>query len=390
MTQVYLVRHAEAEGNLYRRIHGWYDALITENGYAQIKALEKRFSDIHVDAVYSSDLFRTVTTASAIYRPKKLPLTTMKQLREVGMGVWEDRTWGEVACHDWANLDKFNRTDPNWKVEGGESFQMLRERMERAIRSIAARHPDQTVVVVSHGTAIRNALAVFHGLSIEESAKLGHSDNTAVSLLEFDGEEVHVVFEDDNSHLPVEISTLARQNWWKNKGANAERRNLWFRPLDVCGEEQEYFMEARREAWLTIHGSMEHFDPQAFLEHAQRNAREDPRSIMCAMLEDRRVGIIHMDFDREADKGIGYIPFCYMDENTRKRGFGVQLLGQAVATYRPMGRNYLRLRCAPDNEVAQRFYKRYGFQKIGIAEGSRVPLDMMEKYIGYRDLQNDK
>ena len=33
MTTIYLIRHAEAEGNLYRRIHGWYDALITENGF---------------------------------------------------------------------------------------------------------------------------------------------------------------------------------------------------------------------------------------------------------------------------------------------------------------------------------------------------------------------
>ena len=32
MTRIYIVRHAEAEGNLYRRIHGWYDSPITENG----------------------------------------------------------------------------------------------------------------------------------------------------------------------------------------------------------------------------------------------------------------------------------------------------------------------------------------------------------------------
>ena len=38
MTTIYLIRHAEAEGNLYRRIHGWYDALITDNGFAQIAA----------------------------------------------------------------------------------------------------------------------------------------------------------------------------------------------------------------------------------------------------------------------------------------------------------------------------------------------------------------
>ena len=39
MTTIYLIRHAEAEGNLYRRIHGWYDALVTENGWKQIQAL---------------------------------------------------------------------------------------------------------------------------------------------------------------------------------------------------------------------------------------------------------------------------------------------------------------------------------------------------------------
>ena len=59
MTRIYLVRHAEAEGNLYRRIHGWYDSLITDNGYRQIAALAHRFEGIPVDAVYSSDLFRT-------------------------------------------------------------------------------------------------------------------------------------------------------------------------------------------------------------------------------------------------------------------------------------------------------------------------------------------
>ena len=29
------------------------------------------------------------------------------------------------------------------------------------------------------------------------------------------------------------------------------------------------------------------------------------------------------------------------------------------------------------------FYQRYGFYKIGEEQGSRVPLDILEKYIGY-------
>ena len=68
MTTLYLIRHAEAEGNLYRRIHGQYNSLITDNGYRQIQALQKRFADVPIDAVYSSDLFRTMTTAGAYGR----------------------------------------------------------------------------------------------------------------------------------------------------------------------------------------------------------------------------------------------------------------------------------------------------------------------------------
>ena len=36
MTTVYLIRHAEAEGNVYRRCHGQYDALLTTRAYEQL------------------------------------------------------------------------------------------------------------------------------------------------------------------------------------------------------------------------------------------------------------------------------------------------------------------------------------------------------------------
>ena len=42
MTKIYLVRHAEAEGNLYRIAHGQYNGLITDRGYQQLHVLKKR------------------------------------------------------------------------------------------------------------------------------------------------------------------------------------------------------------------------------------------------------------------------------------------------------------------------------------------------------------
>lgn len=70
MTTIYLIRHAEAEGNVFRRIHGQYDSCVTPNGRRQIAALAQRFAGIPVDAVYASDLKRTCLTATAIYRQK--------------------------------------------------------------------------------------------------------------------------------------------------------------------------------------------------------------------------------------------------------------------------------------------------------------------------------
>lgn len=74
-------------------------------------------------------------------------------------------------------------------------------RVERALRRIAAAHPDQTVAVFSHGTAIRQALARIKGIPPEEWHGLRHSDNTAVSCLKWDGAAFQLAFEGDNSHL---------------------------------------------------------------------------------------------------------------------------------------------------------------------------------------------
>ncbi len=55
-TKIFLVRHAEAEGNLFRVAHGQYDSNITPQGYRQLAYLRRRFQGERLDAVYGSDL----------------------------------------------------------------------------------------------------------------------------------------------------------------------------------------------------------------------------------------------------------------------------------------------------------------------------------------------
>ncbi|MBO7423379.1 MAG: histidine phosphatase family protein, partial [Oscillospiraceae bacterium] len=74
MTQIYLIRHTQAEGNRYRMMQGHWDGDVTPLGLKEIDALSARFRNIPVDAVYSSDLTRAVLTAEGVARIKGLPV----------------------------------------------------------------------------------------------------------------------------------------------------------------------------------------------------------------------------------------------------------------------------------------------------------------------------
>ncbi len=376
MTTIYLIRHAEAEGNLYRRVHGWYDSLITENGCRQIAALEERFRDVPIDAVWSSDLFRTRTTARAVYRSKNLPLHTCAGLRELKLGAWEDRTFGAVRRSDPRQMELFNRTDPAWEVEGAETFFQLGDRIYETVRRLARRYPDQTVAMFSHGMAIRQFLGKVKDIPPEEWHAMPHGDNTAVSCLTFDGERFAIQYEMDNSHLPEDISTLARQSWWRKDKKAAADVNLWADiPVKTWSQDQELYLKLRREACPGVEDAL-------LLTEAEELWNRWP----CGMWNinifhagERPIGVILYD-DRCNTKRTGYIKFLSLLPEDRGRGLGIQLIGAAVSMHRNSGRDRLRLHCPPDNERARRFFERYGFKLIRREKGQ----DLLEKYIGFK------
>ncbi|MBQ9853282.1 MAG: GNAT family N-acetyltransferase [Ruminiclostridium sp.] len=379
MTKIYLIRHAEAEGNLYRRMHGHYNSLITDNGYRQIQALAERFRDIPIDAVYSSDLFRTMTTARAICDTKGLPLVTRPDLREIHMGDWEDRTFAAIAMVEPEMMGYFSQSSPLYRAPNGESFQEVRDRGSAAILDIAARHEGQTVAIFAHGTLIRNALAAFQGIGPEGMHKMKHSDNTAVAYLEVEEGKANVIYADDNSHLSEEISTLAQQHWWKGDTKKVDV-NLWFRPADLNDPtDRDFYLACRQEAWENLYGTLEGYDGPAFLAEAQEVWQKYPQSLQIGMKGKRPAGLVQVDPDRPG----GYICFLYLTPRDRGNNVGVQLLGKAISVLRPLDRDVLRLTCSEKNQVALGFYKKYGFRVVGTTPGVYNDLYEMEKYIGY-------
>ena len=105
----------------------------------------------------------------------------------------------------------------------------------------------------------------------------------------------------------------------------------------------------------------------------------DRRAVQRAYDGDRPVGILQLAILDGVRDGIGHVPFLYVESDMRRKTIGVQLLGQAISTYRSLGRRRLRLQCASDNAPAMAFYLRYGFQKVGQVPGAVVTLDLLEK-----------
>jgi probable phosphoglycerate mutase len=366
MTKIYLIRHAEAEGNLYRRIHGQYDSLVTVRGTKQIAQLEKRFYGVPVDCVYTSDLMRARSTASAVAGPRGLELKLTAGLREVFMGVWEDRTWGEVERFEPDQLDAFNNDPTRWTVEGSEDFYSLQRRITSAVLDIAARHDGGTAAAVSHGSAIRSFMCGVCGVPPQEIRRVKHFDNTAVTLLHVEGGKIEAEYMGDNSHLPEELSTFAHQKWWR-ENTTFDSTNLRFVPYDLDGDAERY-LDFRREAWTSVYGP-EPVEDNRWLENARKNAAAHPRAVSLALIYDTPVGMVELDIENGADEKAGVIEFFYMTEAQRRTGIAVQLLGQAVSVYRALGREKLRMAVSEKNEQTLRFCDKYGFGRTGECMG---------------------
>ena len=202
MTEIYFIRHAESTGNMTGCAYGWYDGLVAPNGYEQIKRLEKRFENINVDAVYSSDLLRAVKTAEAIHKPKGLALNKDTGLREMNLGAWENKKWEELPSA-FPEEHKLWTSDPlNFSVEGSETYREVYDRMRRTFDRIVAENDGKTVAIVGHGVALRILMyGILNNGDLSGIAGFGWGDNTCVSHFTVDDGKLKSVFVNDNSHL---------------------------------------------------------------------------------------------------------------------------------------------------------------------------------------------
>ena len=356
MTTIYLIRHAEAEGNLYRRLHGHYDSMVTANGHKQIEALSRRFAGVQIHVCYSSDLTRTCQTAQAICKPQRLRLRREPGFREIYCGAWEDEPFGTLEYREPEQMRRFSHDMWNWKVPGSETFGQAVERFIQALRTVAENHPDQTVAIFTHGAILRAVQAELF-FTRETAKRSGHCDNTGVTRLTYEAGKFTLDYLNDNSHLDESISTLARQSWWRSQGGTSSRDyNLRF---ENASDDGALYMDLRGQNWRQRCGIVQWLDERRVEAQMRQILKDAPHCLYYGFLGDVLVGTLLVEADNSLDYGV--IHYLGVLPERQNRGFAVQLLGQAVSHCRARGKSKLRILIPNGDYATARFFEKHGF-----------------------------
>lgn len=352
MAKIYLIRHCESEGNACRRTQAQVDSLVTAKGYEQTEMLRRRFKSVHIDALYSSDSFRSVMTVEPIAKERKLPVRARISLREITTGIWEDMAWGNIAKEFPKEHTRWNETPWDLITPGASSFQQVSDSLIFSLRRIAREVGETgTALAVSHSCTIKATLCTILGHPMTAVKEFGHGDNTSVSLLSVDsGGNITVDFMNDASHLPDSL----KRAWGGVAGADI---NMAVYPCRLPEQKTE-LLDLARQDFVQRGGEPGAFQEEEYLRNAQQLLAEHPSCIALSYLREKACGYVQLGRDENLPVECGVIESMYVVPALQGKGYCEQLFGYAANEMRYRGMQELAVpkNCTPEeNRVIQRF-----------------------------------
>jgi broad specificity phosphatase PhoE len=200
-TRLLLLRHGQTALSVQRRYSGRGNPELTDTGRQQADDAARHLgAKGGIAAVVSSPLKRAHDTARAAADALGLTVEIDDDLIETDFGEWEGLTFPEAAKRHPEVHGRWLR-DTSLQPPGGESFDEVQHRVQRARDRIIADHGPGTVLVVSHVTPIKTLLRLALGAGPSILHRL-HLDLASLSIAEFypdDGASVRLV--NDTSYL---------------------------------------------------------------------------------------------------------------------------------------------------------------------------------------------
>ena len=158
-----LVRHGRTRANAGGLLQGHVDNELDDVGHDQAAVLGAALDAIApVRRVVASPLLRARQTAAAIGRHVGRDVEVDPRWIELDYGDFDGRPMASIPAETWATW----RSDPDFRPPGGESMTELAVRVRDALVDLARDDDAGHVVVVSHVSPIKAAVAWALGVDI--------------------------------------------------------------------------------------------------------------------------------------------------------------------------------------------------------------------------------
>ena len=203
MLEILLVRHGETHWNREGRVQGYNaDSPLTETGLDQAQALGRRMAVEALDALHCSDLGRTRQTVAPIMQSTGLQVNFDSRLRERNYGVFEGKTFSEVAIEFPEDYARLRTRDPHFAAGGGESTAQFYDRVTQAFEHIASAALGARIAIVAHGGVL--GMMYRHVMNMPLEAPPNYTiANASINRLGYERGAWRILEWGDVSHLPA-------------------------------------------------------------------------------------------------------------------------------------------------------------------------------------------
>ena len=124
------------------------------------------------------------------------------ELRELSFGEWEGLSVTEVDKKFPKQFAERMKNTEKFQVEGGETFEQLRQRVIPRFEEIIARHPNEHIALVCHGGVNRVILSHLLEVPIKRIFRM-KQDYAALNIIQYYGDEPVVELLGGSTHLPT-------------------------------------------------------------------------------------------------------------------------------------------------------------------------------------------
>ncbi|MFO1386304.1 MAG: histidine phosphatase family protein [Chitinivorax sp.] len=208
ITRFCFVRHGETDWNVQRRLQGHIDTPLNQTGQAQAEATAKGLNGHVFDAIYSSDLIRTLQTARYAAQLLDLPIHLRSDLRERHYGAFQGLTYSEAERNFPGDYARFKAREAAYEIlDDGESLLQHRQRVQICLENIAAKHAGESVLIVTHGGVLDIIYRLATGLDMSAPRDFG-IPNAALNWINFRQGEWQLLQWADQAHLHAALDEL--------------------------------------------------------------------------------------------------------------------------------------------------------------------------------------